>query len=100
MSDLHSDAADKLFDAVLALQNREECYQFFEDLCTITELQAMSQRFHVARLLRQGLVYNEVGRLSGASSATISRVNRCLQHGAGGYPLLLDRLEESKGEDT
>ncbi len=100
MSDLHSDAADKLFDAVLALQSREECYQFFEDLCTITELQAMSQRFHVARLLRQGLVYNEVGRLSGASSATISRVNRCLQHGAGGYPLLLDRLEASKGEDT
>ena len=84
MSDLHSETADRLFDAILALKDREECYRFFEDLCTITELQAMSQRFHVAQLLRQGLVYNEVGRLSGASSATISRVNRCLQHGAGG----------------
>ena len=60
MSDLHSEAADKLFDAILALKDREECYRFFEDLCTITEMQAMSQRFHVARLLRQGLVYNEV----------------------------------------
>ncbi len=99
MSDLHSEAADKLFDAILALQSREECYQFFEDLCTITELQAMSKRFHVARLLRQGLVYNEVGRLSGASSATISRVNRCLQHGAGGYPLLLDRLGSNADKD-
>ena len=93
MSDLHSEAADMLFDAILALENREECYQFFEDLCTITELQAMSQRFHVAQLLRQGLVYNEVGRLSGASSATISRVNRCLQYGAGGYQIVLDRLK-------
>ena len=85
MSDLHSEAADKLFDAILALKDREECYRFFEDLCTITEMQAMSQRFHVARLLRQGLVYNEVGRLSGASSATISRVRRnILDNEAGG----------------
>jgi len=99
MSDLHSEAADKLFDAILALKDREECYRFFEDLCTITEMQAMSQRFHVARLLRQGLVYNEVGRLSGASSATISRVNRCLQHGAGGYPLILERLEEEEKKE-
>ena len=58
MSDLHSETTDRLFDAVLLLKDREECYAFFEDLCTITELQAMSQRFHVARLLRQGLVYN------------------------------------------
>ena len=94
MSDLHTETADQLFDAILALRDREECYRFFEDLCTITELQAMSQRFHVARLLRQGLVYNEVGQLSGASSATISRVNRYLQHGAGGYPLILERLEQ------
>ena len=89
MSDLHSEAADKLFDAILALKDREECYRFFEDLCTITEMQAMSQRFHVARLLRQGLVYNEVGRLSGASSATISRVNRSLQYGKGGYGIVV-----------
>jgi len=95
MSDLHSEAIDRLFDAVLTLRSREECYRFFEDLCTITELQAMGQRFHVARLLESGLVYNEVGRISGASSATISRVNRCLQHGAGGYPLVLERLGDS-----
>lgn len=98
MSDLRSEATDSLFDAILALQSREECYRFFEDLCTITELQAMSQRFHVARLLDRGLVYNEVGRISGASSATISRVNRCLQHGAGGYPLILERLGENETE--
>ena len=98
MSDLHTETADQLFDAILALRDREECYRFFEDLCTITELQAMSQRFHVARLLRQGLVYNEVGQLSGASSATISRVNRCLQHGAGGYPLILERLDQQQAE--
>ena len=98
MSDLHTETADQLFDAILALRDREECYRFFEDLCTITELQAMSQRFHVARLLRHGLVYNEVGQLSGASSATISRVNRCLQHGAGGYPLILERLDQQQAE--
>ena len=92
MSDLHSEAADQLFEAVLALKDREECYRFFEDLCTITELQAMSQRFHVARLLRQGFVYNDVGRQSGASSATISRVNRSLQYGADGYALAFERL--------
>ena len=94
MSDLHSKTTGRLFDAILLLKDREECYAFFEDLCTITELQAMSQRFHVARLLQQGLVYNEVGRQSGASSATISRVNRCLQHGAGGYPMILERIAE------
>ena len=89
MSDLHSEAADRLFDAILSLEDREACYAFFEDLCTITELQAMSQRFHVAQLLNEGLVYSEVGRISGASSATISRVNRCLQHGAGAYRAVL-----------
>ena len=94
MSDLHSESTDRLFDAILNLEDRAACYAFFEDLCTITELQAMSQRFHVARLLKEGLVYSEVGRLSGASSATISRVNRCLQHGAGGYQLVLERISD------
>ena len=93
MSDLHSEAADALFKAILSLKDEAECYAFFEDLCTVGELQAMSQRYHVARLLRSGLVYSEVGRISGASSATISRVNRCLQYGSGGYRLLLDRVE-------
>jgi len=92
LSDLRNETIDQLFDAILALKDREECYRFFEDLCTITELQAMSQRFHVAQLLRKGMVYNEVGQISGASSATISRVNRCLMHGAGGYTMILDRM--------
>ena len=62
MADLHSEAADSLFKAILSLRSEEECYAFFEDLCTVGELQAMSQRYHVARLLRSGLVYSEVGR--------------------------------------
>ena len=96
----HHEAADALFDAILSLRDREECYAFFEDLCTIGELQAMFQRYHVARLLRSGLVYSDVGRESGASSATICRVNRCLQYGTGGYRLALERreTEENAGE--
>ncbi len=94
MSDLRNASTDALFKAILSLKDEEECYAFFEDLCTVGELQAMSQRYHVARLLNDGLVYSEVGRLSGASSATISRVNRCLQYGSGGYRTLLDREKE------
>ena len=99
MPDLHSESADALFRAILSLKDEQECYAFFEDLCTVGELQAMSQRFHVARLLRSGLVYSEVGRISGASSATISRVNRCLQYGSGGYRTLLERVEEDAPKD-
>ena len=91
MSDLRNETTDALFKAIRSLKDEAECYAFFEDLCTVGELQAMSQRFHVARLLNSGLVYSEVGRLSGASSATISRVNRCLQYGSGGYRILLNR---------
>jgi len=96
MSDLHNEATDALFDAILSLKTREECYAFMEDLCTITELQAMSQRWHVARLLRKGLVYADVGKQSGASSATISRVNRSLLHGADGYELILNRMNPNE----
>ena len=91
MSDLRNETTDALFKAILSLKDEAECYAFFEDLCTVGELQAMSQRYHVARLLHSGLVYSEVGRISGASSATISRVNRCLQYGSGGYRILLNR---------
>ena len=91
MSDLRNETTDALFKAILSLKDEAECYAFFEDLCTVGELQAMSQRYHVARLLHSGLVYSEVGRISGASSATISRVNRCLQYGSGGYRTLLAR---------
>jgi TrpR-related protein YerC/YecD len=94
MSDLRNETTDALFKAILSLKDEAECYAFFEDLCTVGELQAMSQRYHVARLLHSGLVYSEVGRISGASSATISRVNRCLQYGSGGYRTLLEREKE------
>ena len=85
---------EELYDAILLLRNRDECYAFFEDICTIAELQALSQRLWVARLLRRGITYQEISRQTGASTATISRVNRCVVYGAGGYGMILDRMEE------
>lgn len=93
-SRLRSEEMDTLFQAVLALENGEECYRFFEDLCTIGELQAMSQRFAVARLLRRGETYAAIAEKTGASTATVSRVNRCLVYGADGYTKALDKLGE------
>lgn len=83
---------DELFEAILSLENIEECYRFFEDLCTINELKSISQRLEVAKLLRQEKTYNEIEEETGASTATISRVNRALNYGAEGYNLILDRL--------
>lgn len=91
-----SQAADRLFEAILSLQTKEECYQFFEDVCTIKEVIEIAQRYEVARLLDAGQIYNEVAQRTGASTATISRVNRCLLYGAGGYRLVLDRTKEEK----
>ncbi|NMB95900.1 MAG: hypothetical protein GYA02_04715 [Clostridiaceae bacterium] len=85
---------DRLFEAILLLDNVEECYRFFEDICTIAEIKALGQRLEVARLLRKGRTYNEISELTGASTATISRVNRCLNYGADGYNMILDRLEK------
>ena len=82
-----------LFEAILALRDREECRAFFQDLCTVAELKAMAQRLEVAQLLDQGLIYNDILRRTGASSATISRVNRALQYGADGYKTVLPRLK-------
>ena len=82
-----------LFEAILALKDQEECRAFFQDLCTVAELKAMAQRLEVAQLLDQGLIYNDILRRTGASSATISRVNRALQYGADGYKTVLPRLE-------
>ena len=82
-----------LFEAILALRDREECRAFFQDLCTVAELKAMAQRLEVAQLLDQGLIYNDILRRTGASSATLSRVNRALQYGADGYKTVLPRLE-------
>ena len=86
---------DMFFEAVLALNTAEECRMFFEDLCTIKELQAMRQRFQVACLLDGGKNYMEVCDATGASSATISRVNKCLTYGEGGYKTALERLKEA-----
>ncbi len=84
---------DDLYDAILQLRNKEECYAFFDDICTISELQALSQRLQVARLLRKKITYQQISKITGASTATISRVNRCVAYGTGGYDLILERLE-------
>ena len=81
-----------LFEAILALKDQDECRAFFQDLCTVAELRAMAQRLEVAQLLDQGLIYNDILQRTGASSATISRVNRALQYGADGYKTVLPRL--------
>ncbi|MFA5524807.1 MAG: YerC/YecD family TrpR-related protein [Tissierellales bacterium] len=83
---------DELFEAVLKLDSIEECYRFFEDICTINELKSISQRLEVAKLLRQDKTYNEIEQKTGASTATISRINRALNYGAEGYNLVLDKL--------
>ena len=89
---------DRLYQAILLLKTEEECYNFFQDLCTISELRSMEQRFEVASLLNEGMIYNDILERTGASSATISRVNRCLQYGAGGYRTVLPRLKENAEE--
>lgn len=87
---------DRLFEAILSLRSVEECYRFFEDICTIKEILAIAQRMEVAGLLDQGQSYQQAIAATGASSATISRVKRCLDYGAGGYRLVLDRLAETE----
>ena len=88
--------SDGLYQAILTLKTEEEVYDFFQDLCTVTELRAMEQRFEVAVLLKQGMIYNDILERTGASSATISRVNRCLHYGSGGYQAILPRLREQE----
>ncbi|QNL43602.1 TrpR-like protein [Oscillibacter hominis] len=83
-----------LYKAILTLKTEEECYAFFQDLCTVSELRAMEQRFEVAELLSQGMIYNDILERTGASSATISRVNRSLSYGAGGYEIAFERTKE------
>jgi TrpR-related protein YerC/YecD len=95
---LRNPDTDALFDAILALRNREECYAFFEDVLTVSELQAIVQRWAVARSLDQGQTYEDIARATGASSATISRVKRALMFGADGYRMVLDRLHNRRIE--
>lgn len=87
---------DFLFEAIMSLKSIDECYDFFDDLCTVTEIKAMSQRLHVARMLRAHHVYSDIVERTGASTATISRVNRALNYGSDGYGKILERLENSK----
>ena len=93
-SKLKSKDMDKLFEAVLTLETIEECYMFFEDICTISELHSISQRLKVAALLREKHTCHDISETTGASTATISRVNRCLHYGTGGYELALKRMEK------
>ena len=93
-SKLKRDDIDQLFDAVLTLEDREDCYRFFEDICTIKEIQDMSQRLEVARMLDLNKSYAEISKETGASTATISRVNKCLVYGSDGYRQALDKMED------
>ncbi len=83
---------NKLFDAILLLESKEDCYRFFEDICTIGEVQSMAQRLQVAKMLKQGRTYVDIAQATGASTATISRVKRFLNYGANGYNIIIERL--------
>ena len=97
-SKFHSEEIDELFDAILTLEDREDCYRFFEDICTINEIHSISQRLQVAKLLRAKKTYNEIEQLTKASTATISRINKCIVYGADGYKRVLDRLDAKTKE--
>ena len=92
---LRGKSMDSLFQAILHLNTLEECSNFFEDLCTISELRAMEQRFQVAAMLDEGRIYSDIAKETGASTATISRVNRALLYGANGYTAVLDAMENA-----
>ena len=89
---VHTEAVNHLFDAILSLENKEECYRFFEDVCTVNELLSLSQRYEVARLLRAQKTYLDIAEKTGASTATISRVNRSLNYGNDGYDMVFERV--------
>ncbi len=96
---LRSEHTDRLVDALLLLETHEECYALLEDLLTIREIQDLAQRLEVARLLTAKVTYNEIAQKTGVSTATISRVNRSLSYGAGGYQHILEKLEETRTND-
>ena len=93
---MESQELDMLLEAILTLHTKEECRRFLQDLCTVSELKAMEQRMDVAMLLDKGLIYSDILERTGASSATISRVNRCLHYGADGYRTVIPRLREAE----
>ncbi|MCI6497594.1 YerC/YecD family TrpR-related protein [Lachnospiraceae bacterium HCP1S3_C3] len=90
---IHTEAVDDLFDAILTLKDKEECYRFFEDICTVNELLSISQRFAVAKMLKDKRTYHDIAEKTGASTATISRVNRSLNYGNDGYDIVFNRVE-------
>ncbi|MCR5799793.1 MAG: TrpR YerC/YecD [Lachnospiraceae bacterium] len=96
---IRTEAVEHLFEAILTLENKEECFNFFEDLCTINELLSLSQRYDVANMLREHKTYLEIAEKTGASTATISRVNRSLNYGCDGYELVFERLGKSEKHD-
>lgn len=96
---LRGDQLDELFDAILSLKNREECYRFFDDIATITEIQSLTQRLQVAKMLDEGRTYNAIANETKASTTTISRVKRCLDYGNEGYRIVLDRLNDKEETD-
>ncbi|MBQ8802038.1 MAG: TrpR YerC/YecD [Tyzzerella sp.] len=91
---LKTESIDFLFEAILCLKNKEECYTFFEDICTINELLSLTQRFEVAKMLREQKTYLEIAEKTGASTATISRVNRSLNYGNDGYDMVFERMQK------
>ncbi|MFD2706879.1 MULTISPECIES: YerC/YecD family TrpR-related protein [Salibacterium] len=96
---LRGNELDQLFRAILSLQSVEECYEFFDDLCTINEIQSLAQRLEVARMLQHGHTYHKIETETGASTATISRVKRCLNFGNDSYQLTLDRVREQEKQE-
>lgn len=95
---IRTEAVDHLFDAILSLENKEECYLFFEDVCTVNELLSLSQRYEVARMLRAQKTYLDIAEKTGASTATISRVNRSLNYGNDGYDMVFARTKVNEEE--
>ena len=96
MNKFHNENTDLFFNSVLKLENLDECYAFFEDVCTIKEIQSIAQRVVVAKMLKDGIVYSEIVEKTGASTATISRVNRSLNYGKDGYDIVFSRLDDNK----
>ena len=100
MKPLHNPDVDALFDAILSLKDRDECYAFFEDACTVKEILDISQRLKAAGMLASGACYADISRETGMSTATISRVSKCLEYGAGGYKTVLERRTAAPSENA
>lgn len=98
MEKLHTEQVDELFEAILTLENVEECYRFFEDICTVKEILEIAQRLKTAKMLSEGANYAEINRVTGCSTATISRVRRCLEYGEGGYRTVLNRVKKEEAK--